>query len=76
MGTETSYHLETEAVAEEPGGQHLWPALHLVDRGHRVALATTTGDDAFGDQVRKWVTRHVEKQTHGGQFALLGVHVD
>ena len=54
----------------------LWPALHLVDRGHRVALATTTGDDAFGDQVRKWVTRHVEKQTHGGQFALLGVHVD
>jgi len=66
IGTETSYKLGGEEVVEEPGGQHLAPALHLVSQGHQVALASTTGDDALGDQVRKWVTRYVERKASGG----------
>ncbi len=71
IGTETSYHLGDGAVVEEPGGQHLAPALHLVNRGHRVALATTTGDDVLGDQVRGWVTRYVERLTRDGTGDLV-----
>jgi sugar/nucleoside kinase (ribokinase family) len=71
IGTEASYLLQSEDVVEEPGGQHLAPALYLVSRGHRVALATTTGDDALGDQVRKWVTRHVERITRKGTGDLI-----
>lgn len=71
IGTEASHQLRSEDVVEEPGGQHLAPALYLVSRGHRVALATTTGDDALGDQIRKWVTRHVERITRKGRGDLI-----
>jgi sugar/nucleoside kinase (ribokinase family) len=71
IGTETAYHLANGDVVEEPGGQHLAPTLHLVNRGHRVALATTTGDDVLGDQVRKWVIQHVERHTRGGTGDLI-----
>lgn len=70
IGTEISHTLKSEYILEQPGGQHLLPALHLVDRGHRVALATTTGDDALGDQVRNWVIRYVEDATRKGRGDL------
>ena len=63
IGSEISHTINSDAYKEEPGGQHLWPALYLVNRGHRVALATTSGDDSLGDQVRKSVRRFVEDAT-------------
>lgn len=51
IGRETSHNLDASNYLEEAGGQHLAPALHLMRRGHRVALATVLGDDELADRI-------------------------
>lgn len=61
IGAETSHAVPASNMAEEAGGQHLYAALHLVDRGYRVALVTALGDDEYGDRVLKEACERIEK---------------
>jgi len=54
---ETSNWIRKDKYCEEPGGQHLLPALNLVYLGHKIALCTRLGDDDDGN----WILRQMER---------------
>lgn len=77
IGTETSYKVSHEGFAEEVGGQHLYPALHLVQRGHKVAIATVLGDDEHGDKIESDIRRVVEQaDSEGGGGDLIAYFIE
>ncbi len=59
---ETSYPIPNRHLVEEPGGQHLAPALHLARKGYYVGLATRLGDDITADWVVGEVRAFVENR--------------
>lgn len=72
LRNETSYPISDDNFIEEAGGQHLYPALHLALRGHKVAIATVLGDDEYGDKIEKSmreVVNKIELKPGGGDLA-------
>lgn len=65
---EASYGIPDKQYCEEPGGQHLWPALYLASRGRRVAIATRLGDDSDADWVLAECRRLVVDRGYDGDL--------
>jgi sugar/nucleoside kinase (ribokinase family) len=75
---ETSYSYLNTGFHREVGGQHLSPALYLLEKGHRVALASRIGNDSLGDEIIQTIKNSVDefekKEPNKRDFFTLLIH--